>query len=32
LLRLLRLQLPGKRPVSAGDFANGRAALGLILD
>jgi len=31
LLRLLRLQLPGKRPVTAGEFANGRAVLGLTL-
>jgi methionyl-tRNA formyltransferase len=27
LLRLLRVQLPGKRPIAASDFANGRALL-----
>jgi methionyl-tRNA formyltransferase len=31
LLRLQRVQLAGKRPVAAGDFANGRPLLGLTL-
>ncbi len=31
LLRLRRVQLPGKRALPAGDFANGRALLGLTL-
>jgi methionyl-tRNA formyltransferase len=31
LLRLLRVQLPGKRPIAASDFANGRALLDLRL-
>ena len=32
LLRLLQVQPPGKRAMRAGDFANGRALAGLILE
>jgi methionyl-tRNA formyltransferase len=31
VLRLLRVQMPGRRPVSGGDFANAHALVGRVL-